>query len=647
MALVVKDRVQETTTTTGTGTITLAGAVTGFQSFSVIGDGNTTYYTIAGTSQFEVGIGTYTALGTTLSRDTILESSNSGGPVDFAAGIKNVFVTYPAEKAIYTDASSNTIALGTPASVTLTNAGGLPLSTGVTGTLPTGNGGTNLTTYTAGDVLYASASNTLANLAIGATGTVLTVAGGLPTWADIPDQPVISSVSPSSFGGASGTSFTVTGVGYASGAVVTFIGSDNTQFNAAVTTFVSTTSLTATTPVAFPVSKSPYGVTVTLLTGATTNRAALITAGTAPSWTTGSGSLGSFSETASVSVTVVATDPDGGAITYSVLSGSLPSGLTLNSSTGVISGTAPSVLVDETSSFTLRATDVGSNTADRAFSITILDNTAPVWVTPSGSLGTVWDLSRTGASFTVSATDVQTITYSVLSGSLPTGMSLNSSTGVISGTPNAVGSDTTSNFDIRATDGSLNADRSFSITVKAPSVTLYTSGSGTHTTSAGQTTIRATVGGGGGGGSTTSCGGQRYAAGGGGGASQKTYSSLSPAGGVSNAYAVGSAGTGFNYGGACEPPGGGPGGSSSFGPISATGGGGGRSGVPGNGYTEVGGGGGSGSGGDTNQTGGTGGTGGGGQGGARTPLATAVGSFTRGGNSPGVTGEGGFVRVEA
>jgi hypothetical protein len=103
MALVVKDRVRETTTTTGTGTITLGGAATGFQSFSVIGDSNTTFYTIqlANTNEWEVGVGTYTLSGTTLSRDTILESSNGGTAVNFSAGSKDVFVTYPAEKAIY------------------------------------------------------------------------------------------------------------------------------------------------------------------------------------------------------------------------------------------------------------------------------------------------------------------------------------------------------------------------------------------------------------------------------------------------------------------------------------------------------------------------------------------------------------------
>lgn len=105
MPLVLKDRVKETTTTTGTGTITLAGAVAGFDSFSVIGNANTTYYAIVAQTpgQWEVGIGTYTSSGTTLSRDTILASSNSGSAVNFSAGTKDVFVTYPAAEAVTLD----------------------------------------------------------------------------------------------------------------------------------------------------------------------------------------------------------------------------------------------------------------------------------------------------------------------------------------------------------------------------------------------------------------------------------------------------------------------------------------------------------------------------------------------------------------
>ncbi len=110
MALVVRDRVKSSTTTTGTGTITLGAAASGFQSFSVIGDGNTTYYTITDTvtGVWEVGIGTYTSSGTTLSRAVVLDSSSGGSLVNFVAGSKDVFVVYPAERAVYQDESTGT-----------------------------------------------------------------------------------------------------------------------------------------------------------------------------------------------------------------------------------------------------------------------------------------------------------------------------------------------------------------------------------------------------------------------------------------------------------------------------------------------------------------------------------------------------------
>ena len=103
MALVVKDRVKVVTTTTGTGTLTLGSAVANFQNFSVVGDGNTTYYAIesGNGTDWEVGVGTYTASGTTLSRDTILESSNGGTAISLS-GTSTVFCTYPAERSVNT-----------------------------------------------------------------------------------------------------------------------------------------------------------------------------------------------------------------------------------------------------------------------------------------------------------------------------------------------------------------------------------------------------------------------------------------------------------------------------------------------------------------------------------------------------------------
>jgi hypothetical protein len=158
MALVVKDRVQETTVTVGTIALVLAGAVSGFQSFSVIGNGNTTYYAVVGGTEWEVGIGTYTSSGTTLARTTILASSNAGLAVNFSAGIKDVYVVYPAGKSVNLDAGTDAYApqfvasngllvnnktVGTtytiPTGYSATSAGPITVSGGVTVTVPSGS----------------------------------------------------------------------------------------------------------------------------------------------------------------------------------------------------------------------------------------------------------------------------------------------------------------------------------------------------------------------------------------------------------------------------------------------------------------------------------------------------------------------------
>lgn len=143
MAFVVKDRVKVTTTTTGTSDFTLGSASLGFQNFSVIGDGNVTYYaaTDAITGDWEVGIGTYTTSGPTLTRTTVLESSAGGSKVSFSAGSKDVFVTYPAERAVYLDTAGSAVTvldIGT-LGVSTANITTANITSGTISTAPTSN----------------------------------------------------------------------------------------------------------------------------------------------------------------------------------------------------------------------------------------------------------------------------------------------------------------------------------------------------------------------------------------------------------------------------------------------------------------------------------------------------------------------------
>ena len=142
MSLALADRVRQTTTSTGTGTITLDGSVEGYQSFEVIGNNNTTYYTIAGGTQWEVGIGTY--YGGTLTRTTVI-SSSTGSKLDLATGTKDVFVTLPSSVAV-TSGTDVTFTKVTTPTVQATNSGGLSLknSAGTTQISMGGGGGDNI-----------------------------------------------------------------------------------------------------------------------------------------------------------------------------------------------------------------------------------------------------------------------------------------------------------------------------------------------------------------------------------------------------------------------------------------------------------------------------------------------------------------------
>lgn len=182
MALVLKDRVQETTTTTGTSDFVLGGAVLAYQSFSVIGNTNTTFYTAfdSVTGAWEVGIGTYSTTGPTLARTTILDSSASGAKVSFAAGTKNVFATYPAERAVWVDGTTVTYANSgvAPINVTATTASQTNYVVGVTAT------GTNTTPYASTSVSYNSSTNVMSAATFSASSdeTLKT------NWRDLPSD---------------------------------------------------------------------------------------------------------------------------------------------------------------------------------------------------------------------------------------------------------------------------------------------------------------------------------------------------------------------------------------------------------------------------------------------------------------------------
>ena len=171
MALALNDRVQQTGTANTTVSFTLSGSVTGFQSFAVVGNGNTTYYSaFDATGNWEVGIGTYSTTGPTLTRTTILASSNSGSAVTFS-GTVNVFVTYPAEKSVNLDGSNNVSALGTVSSGTWQGT-----------TVGVAYGGTGVTASSgANSVMLRDANQNVAINRLSQSTTTVTAAAGTTT----------------------------------------------------------------------------------------------------------------------------------------------------------------------------------------------------------------------------------------------------------------------------------------------------------------------------------------------------------------------------------------------------------------------------------------------------------------------------------
>jgi hypothetical protein len=211
MAFVIADRVRETSTTIGTGNFTLAGAVDRFRTFaSVLSTGDTTYYTIADQSGvgWEVGIGTFTSPAT-LARTTILSSSNGGSAVNFGAGSKDVFITLPASRTVTSVDGGSTGLTPSTASYGAISLGG---------TLVAANGGTGQSSYTIGDLLYASGTTALSKLADVATGSAL-ISGGVataPSWGKIGLTTHVSGTLPVANGGTgTATAFTAGSVVFA------------------------------------------------------------------------------------------------------------------------------------------------------------------------------------------------------------------------------------------------------------------------------------------------------------------------------------------------------------------------------------------------------------------------------------------------
>jgi hypothetical protein len=203
MALVLADRVKETTTTTGTGTITLAGAAVGYQSFAAVGNGNTTYYTISSATgaEWEVGIGTYTSSGTTLARTTVLSSSTGGSLVSFSAGVKDVFVTYPAEYANMAQVGDVTLASVAPTGPgkwleagkyyskatypALASALGSVADFGVPVAVSQAQLPQTYTVNTSASSPYNTATNGTVTVAVGQTGAIRKTTDG-STWVGVP-----------------------------------------------------------------------------------------------------------------------------------------------------------------------------------------------------------------------------------------------------------------------------------------------------------------------------------------------------------------------------------------------------------------------------------------------------------------------------
>jgi len=329
----------------------------------------------------------------------------------------------------------------------------------------------------------------------------------------------------------------VTGQNFATDITATFTGTDSVARSAKSIVRSSSTSLIITRPDTMPPSANPYTLTLTnpgTISPTSTNSHKsinTISSGNSPVWVTGT-TIHYDINVAWNGGNLSATDADGGSsVTYTIVSGTLPNGISL-ASNGVITGTP----TNSQQSVTFRATDSGGNTADR----TILFNQKPVWTTTSLANAT----SGIAYSQTLATTDDTAVarTYSLVSGTLPSGLSL-SSAGVISGTPSAGNGG--ANMVFRATDGN-GGTQDKTLTISTTVVTTFTS-NGSWTAPSGISTIDALVVAGGGGGGTSGSSNPNRSGGGGGAGGFRNLTSVSVSPGTTYAITVGAGGSGGDF----------------------------------------------------------------------------------------------------
>ena len=281
----------------------------------------------------------------------------------------------------------------------------------------------------------------------------------------VQETPGVSSITGSYLESTNSGTIVISGTNFVSGCFATAIGTNGVQVEASTTTFNSLVQVTATFT-GLSNAYEPYDIKVTNPSNLFGMLPDALYINANPAWVTSAGSLGTFAEQVNATIYALSASDDS-TITYSLASGSsLPSGVTL-SSAGVISGTLPDISSNTTYTFTVNATDGSNPTISRTFSF--VSNAAPVWVTAAGSLGG-YSTNTSIATPSLSATDSSdTVTYALASGSsLPGGLTLNSNTGVISGTLPTVSVDTVYTFTINATDSINNVPREFSILNRIP-----------------------------------------------------------------------------------------------------------------------------------------------------------------------------------